>query len=108
MPFLPPNQQRLSTEDINVSQASAATYTRCGGIFTNVVTANLLENLSPEIFQTSAKIRQRVDNGRDFGVFSPIMYRPTFDVNGYVLLGHKSHSFLNGLITGTWIFHFFQ
>ena len=79
----------------------------CGGIFTKLVTANLLKNLSPEIFQTSIKIRQRLDNGRDFGVFSPIVYRSTFDVTGYILSGHKRYSFLNSPITGTWIFHFF-
>jgi len=38
------NLNRLFS-DINVSQGSVATYARCGGIFSNRFTSNLLKNL---------------------------------------------------------------
>jgi len=42
--------------DINVSQGSVATYTRCGGMFTIRLTANLQRNLPRKKFPKSVKI----------------------------------------------------
>jgi len=44
--------------DINVSQGSVATYTRCGGIFNMRLTANLPRNLLVKKFCKSVKIWQ--------------------------------------------------
>jgi len=44
--------------DINVSQGSVATYSRCGGIFNMHLTANLPRNLQVQKFCKSVKIWQ--------------------------------------------------
>jgi len=56
--------------DINVSQGSAATYARRGGIFNNHLTANLLKNLPVNFFEP-VKIWQNYGHESVAPLFGP-------------------------------------
>jgi len=60
--------------DINVSQGSVATYTRCGETFSIHLSANLLRNLPVKKMCKSVKIRQNYGHESVAQFFWPTEY----------------------------------